>query len=648
MDKRGKFMKKLIPLIVVSILVLGGLGAAAFTSNVSVKQSTVTAATISASVPFSAQPTFEEKDGFLHVGMDGATTTLLISNEPELPIYVKTYEIPYGSTNIQVTCTPKNIDSMGISQQVVPVRVAPVDQLSEQTPYVKDESVYGSTALYPNAWYTTDLGAGRNDQNQEVIFVKVVCYPVRYSPMNNEITYTNGFDLTINYIAPKPQPKTLSTYDMVIIAPAKFQTALQPLITEKNAKGVKTTFKSIEDIFSQYNGTDPPEQVKYFVKYAYDTWGITYVLLVGGLKSFIYEKIDKESRSYGSKAWWVPVRYVSIPEEDDEGCLCDLYYGCLYNATGVFDSWDSNHDGVYAAWGAPGAMKDTFDLYPEVYVSRLACTNTREVTVVVNKIIKYESTGPAAKSWYSTFIGVGGKTFAYYQGQPDGEYLSDLAMSYMTNVIPNLQPVRCYSTNRDTGGLTPTPKDIIKSMTKGAGYVDFEGHGNPFAWNTIWYDGTYPVNWTGGINEYYFPFISNGDKLPVVIVGGCHNGLYNITLLGTLKDKVGTRYFCYGVPTPVCFSWALLVKPRGGAIGSTGCTGYGFGGTDDPNTLSAALEMNFFWEIGNNSIQNLGAAHDKAIQKYVNENVIDQTGAFCITDWMIFGDPSLQLGGYSS
>ena len=51
-------------------------------------------------------------------------------------------------------------------------------------------------------------------------------------------------------------------------------------------------------------------------------------------------------------------------------------------------------------------------MYPEVYVSRLPCTTVSEVNVVVKKILTYESTGPAAKPWYKTFIGVGGKTFA--------------------------------------------------------------------------------------------------------------------------------------------------------------------------------------------------------------------------------------------
>jgi hypothetical protein len=643
-------MRKIISVLVIGVLVLSGLGTAAFTTNVTLKQTSSNAQHISATVQFSSQPTFTQKDGFLNVEMTGATTDLQTKNQPVLPIYVKTYEIPYGSTHIRVSATPKNIGTMEISQQIAPARIITLSEMSEQT-YVKDESVYGSAALYPDSWYSSDLGAGRNDNNQEVIFVKVVCYPVRYSPLNNQITYADSFDVSISYTAPKTQPKTVSTYDMVIIAPAKFQTQLQPLIDEKNVKGVKTIFKSMEDILAEYTGYDQPEQVKYFIKYAYDTWNITYVLLVGGLKSHIYAK-DKDTISAGWKAWWVPVRYVSIPLDDDEGCLCDLYYGCLYNATARFDSWDSNGDGVYAAWDEPGAANDVFDMNPEVYVSRLPCTTVSEVNVVVNKILTYESTGPAAKPWYKTFIGIGGKTYANYSGEPDGEYICDLAYNYTKNAIPDLQLVKIYSSNRDTGGLVPIPKDIIKSMNKGASFVLFEGHGNPFAWNTIWFDGTYPVNWTGGVNVYLFPFISNHDKLPIVVVGGCHNALYNITILGTLKDTAGTRYFCYGVPIPVCFSWGLVVKPRGGAIASTGCTGYGLGdedeGTVDPVSLSSALELNFFWQIGNNSVTNLAKAHSQAITKYINEHAIHQLDAFCITNWALFGDPSLKLGGYSS
>ena len=640
----GINMKKFIPIITAFILVLSGLGTTALTTNIS-KTTALNIKNESTSVLFSSQPSQLQKDNFVELEIDGATTQLLEPNKPVLPIYVKTYEIPFGSTNIQVVCNPQDSNTMILEKEIIPARIAPLSEMSEDMAYVKDASVYDSAAFYPDSWYGYDLGAGRNDNGQQVTFVKVVCYPVRYSPLKNIVEYTEGFDISLTYDAPTTEPKTLTdSYDMVVIAPSKFASALQPLIDFKNSKGLATMFKSMESILAEYTGYDQPEQVKYFIKDAYDTLGISYALLVGGVKSFIYTK-DKDTISAGWKGWWVPVRYVSIPQDDDEGCLCDLYYGCLYNATGGFDSWDSNGDGVYAAWGRFPYPKDNFDMYPEVYVSRLPCTTKSEVKVVVNKIIAYESTPQNAKPWYKNFVGIGGITFDYYQGKPDGEYLCDLAAQYMKNAIPDLNLVAVYSTNRDNSGFIPDANGISKAINQGAGFVDFQGHGFPLGWNTHWFDSH---EWVGGILFYDFYKISNGDMNPMVIVGGCHNGMFNISFIPGLLDTDGDSYFVYGWPTPICFSWGLVVKPRGGAIASTGCTGYGMGHAGNPVSLSGELESNFFWQIGIKGSISPAEAHSKAIQKFLAEETIGQTEAFIITNWALFGDPSLRFGGYSS
>ena len=640
-------MKKFIPIILVGILVLSGLGAAAFSTNVS-KEQTKNIKTESTSVLFSSQPLLSEKDGFVEIQINGATTQLLDSNKPVLPIYVKTYQIPFGSTDIQVVCTAKDITTLTLTQEVIPARIAPVSELNEQTAYVKDPAVYGSSEFYPSSLYSYDLGAGRNENDQQVTYVKVICYPVRYSPLNNELSLVGGFDIKVTYNAPQtPLQSSTEDYNMVIIAPEKFSSSLQSLIDFKNSKGVITKFKSVESILGEYTGYDAPEQIKYFIKNEYDNSHITYVLLVGGLKSHIFAK-DKDTSSAGWKAWWVPVRYVNFPQGDDSGCLSDLYYGCLYNATGGFDSWDSNGDGIYAQWIEGQAPKDVVDLYPEVYVARIPAVTVREVKSVVKKITTYESTGPAEKSWYTNFVGVAGKTFEYFEGKPDGEYLCDLSYNYTKNAIPDLKLTSCYATNRDTGGRTPVPKDILKSFNEGAGFVDFEGHGNPYSWNTIWHDGVYPYNWTGGFNIFVYPLLTNGNKLPIVIVGGCHNALYNVSLIPTLLETAANHpHFGYGIPIPVCFSAGLLLKAHGGAIASTGCTGYGMGYEGAPVSLSGELEVNFFYQIGNGA-EHLAQAHSLAIQKFLAEEEINQVEAFCITNWALLGDSSLQFGGYSS
>jgi hypothetical protein len=264
---------------------------------------------------------------------------------------------------------------------------------------------------------------------------------------------------------------------------------------------------------------------------------------------------------------------------------------------------------------------------------------------MVQKIITYESTGPAEKPWYKTFVGIGGKTFGYYAGKPDGEYLSEFAYNYTKLAIPDLQFVKVFTTNRDIGGLVPDIKGVSTAFNQGAGFVDFEGHGGPSRWDTNWYDatGTDRV----GINIGQFMKIKNGDMQPVVVVGGCHNGMYNVSVIPCMIDIKGTIHMGYGYPIPFCFSWGLVFKPVGGAIASTGCTGYGLGSGANPISLSAELEMNFFYQIGHGTT-NLATAHSQAITKYVNENPIGQGDAFCITNWALFGDPSLKLGGYSS
>lgn len=634
-------------MLLMGLLVLNGLGAAAYQTTITSPQAT-DRTTITTSVLFPTQPTVSEKDGFAEIHLAGTTTHWLESNRPLLPVYVKTYEIPYGSTDIKVICNTKDLGTMTLTKEIIPTRITALSKIHEQTDYVKDPAVYENPAVYPDTWFRTDLGAGRNQHNRQVTFLKITCYPIRYSPTTNQIEYTTGFDITIHYLKPAtPQTTFADEYDMVIIAPNEFESSLQSLIDFKNDKGLPTIFKSVESILEEHPGYDQPEQVKKFIQYAYDTWNITYVLLVGGLKNHIFAK-DKDTRSAGWKAWYVPVRYVVMPHEDDEACLSDHYYGCLYDANGSFDSWDSNGDGVYAAWNAPGAEKDTFDLYPEVYVSRLPVSNNWEVKHMVKKIITYESTGPDQKPWYKTFIGVAGKTFYMWAGKPDGEYLCDLAYNNTKLAVPDLTLTQVYSTNRDSGGLVPTPKDIGKTFSKGAGFINFQGHGYALGWNTIWFDGTYPDDWTGGIGLDAFWRIQNGAKQPIVIVGGCHNGLYNVSTLPAMIDKNGTSYFCHGLPGPVCFSWGLVIKPFGGAIASTGCTGYGIGTSGNPaETLSSELEANFFYQIGSGATH-LSQAHNQAVEKYLGENTITQTDAYCITIWALFGDPSLVFGGYSS
>ena len=81
---------------------------------------------------------------------------------------------------------------------------------------------------------------------------------------------------------PTTQPSCVEDFDMVIIAPEKFSTRIQPLIDHKNDRDVQTFLKTTEEVYSEFAGRDGAEKIKYFIKDDIESWNISYVLLVGG------------------------------------------------------------------------------------------------------------------------------------------------------------------------------------------------------------------------------------------------------------------------------------------------------------------------------------------------------------------------------
>ena len=196
-------------------------------------------------------------------------------------------------------------------------------------------------------------------------------------------------------------------------------------------------------------------------------------------------------------------------------------------------------------------------LYSEVAIGRLPVTTTRELAIVVNKIIAYEQSSPEEKPWYHTFISVAGKAFRDFEGKPDGEYLADLAYDETTHAIPDLQHVQVYASNRGTGGLVPVPRDIVKAISAGAGFVDFVGHGSSISWDCIWADknGSRLWDWTRGFGIHQFPQLSNGEALPIVVSLGCWNSLFNISIFND--------YSHWSIFAHFCFCWGLVLKEHG-------------------------------------------------------------------------------------
>ncbi|HIG99518.1 MAG TPA: hypothetical protein HA258_02950 [Thermoplasmata archaeon] len=448
--------------------------------------------------------------------------------------------------------------------------------------------------------------------------------------------------------AEKPSPVI---YDLLIIAPKKYADALQPLIAHKNRVGIKTNLVTLNDVYHQmfWYGRDQQEKIKYFIKTAKETWGITYVMLVGDFET-------------------IPIRYVYNADNNtgwDEPCfISELYYADLYDKNHSFSSWDSSNNGIYGEWYGQTARDQGIDLYPDVYVGRLACINEAEVRVMVRKIITYETTAHG-QDWFHRFVVVAGDTYPEslnpnWTGN-EGEQNTQDAINNMSG----FEPVKLWMSDNSFTG----PRDVIRAINNGCGFLLFEGHANAFSWST--HPTNEPHTWINGLNTVTMDLLRNKKMLPVCIVGGCHNNEFDVTPMNILKGvkEQGLRYFSSRTsPSGLfwhytwireCWGWKLTRMSNTGSIATIGCTGLGMS-KEDKESFSGAgdyLEPTFFYEYGVNGTTILGKAWGNAITDYLNKYPIDWNtpaakdsaiDAKTVQQWALLGDPSLKIGGYSS
>ena len=218
-------------------------------------------------------------------------------------------------------------------------------------------------------------------------------------------------------------------------------------------------------------------------------------------------------------------------------------------------------------------------MYPEVYIGRLACKNIDEVETLVTKITTYENT-TAGTEWFNKMVVVGGDsapnaTDPWYEGEEENA----LALQYMAG----FDGIRLWTSN---GNFTKT-QDVIDGINAGCGFLFFDGHGNPMSWST------HPPHnesmWITGLQVKDMPKLTNAEKLPVTVCGGCHNGQFNTSLLNILKGVIqeGFKYFQWkfylGEWTPECWAWKLMSVKNGGSIATMAYTGLDWFGTGDNN-----------------------------------------------------------------
>jgi len=311
---------------------------------------------------------------------------------------------------------------------------------------------------------------------------------------------------------------------------------------------------------------------------------------------------------------------------DSEVFVSDLYYADIYNEKGDFSSWDTNKNDVFGEydWGSSESTDD-LDLYPDVYLGRLACIDINEVMVSINKIIIFENNKAYLHDWFTNLVVCGGDTFTSSNGDGsgvnEGEYVNQAIIDIMDGFIPE----RLWVSNGNLSGINGAAR-ISAAINKGCGFVDFSGHGNTDRWKTHPNNSSYiwlPTP-SGSFDYMHVADLSNGEKLPIVVIGACSVGKFN--------------------SDPDCLGWTFISNPNGGGIGSFGLTGLGWGymGRFATEGLVGKMVLNTFYAYKNESAKTFGEMWVKAVSSYIYpimENIDFKT----IEEWQPFGDPTLTI-----
>jgi hypothetical protein len=596
---------------------------------------------------FVSEPYFEKNDDFLNVELVESDSYLLEEGKPIIPIISKIYAFPAG-TIIDSYHVNIEYNDYFLTEKICP-SPKPVSFSNQEyfdgSLYDLDEDVYSSSEFYPSEVYSVNSGAGLKD-GEHVIYFVVNCF-AQYSPGLNLIKIPEMIDIEIEYLLPDVSLFVADQYDLLIITDESFISDLQPLVDHKNSIGVNTIMESVQDIYSSYNGLDEQEDIKLRIKDAIEEWGVKYVLLAGGRKGQTLN-------------WYIPERLSNNGGSFESGYASDLYYADIYKIEDnefVFENWDSNGNGVIAEFSNFAGGRDVIDYYPDVSVGRLPFRYESEIEVVVDKIIDYENN--ADDSWFKKIVFIAGDGAPPARGYSHGIYEDELECDFISSFFEGegFEIEKLYTSLGTFAGKD----DVINAISGGSGFVHMSGHGNPGYWGNFLPDGETEDDMVDGLQLKDMRLLSNGDELPIITVGGCHNAQFNVSMMNIIDGirKYGFAGYFISEPfrfyywewVPRCFCSWLVFQKNGGAIASIGNTGLGIGYVDNYWNigLSGWIMPRFYDSYTNQSKDILGETHDQAIIDYINivggVNT-DDSDRKTIEEWVLIGDPSLKIGGY--
>ena len=378
--------------------------------------------------------------------------------------------------------------------------------------------------------------------------------------------------------------------DYIIISPADFLTAIEPLATYRASQNMRVRTVDVQDIYDQFGyGLPSAEAIRDFLSYAYTNWPGTapsYVLLVGDG--------TYDMRRYGGQN----VSQTYIPP---------------FLAMVDPDLGETATDNRFA-------MLTGDDLLADMYIGRFPVNSTAEVDVMVQKTLNYETSAPSG-DWQTRALFItddlsngGGAFYAFsnevadgtVDGTPDTPLLLpeefERIKIYMASEDYQWMDGAC---NRESPSVACRNR-IAQAINEGVSIVSYVGHGTKQAWAE---EKLYDESLVNGLN--------NGDKQPVILAMTCQEGYFQLPTLSALAEA------------------SVRISGKG-AVASWSPTGFGLATGHD------LLEKGFMLAVFHEGATQLGPATQRGKLNLYQNAPVNRYDDLMDT-FVLFGDPALRF-----
>jgi hypothetical protein len=529
--------------------------------------------------------------------------------EPILPVKQLRILIPYGYTINAIDADASDPISLGCGYVL--------ESGQKNVPFSKMQIIPSPTAnidtisgIFPERLF--DIIGTYGFRGYQILYLTL--NPVRYGPGTGELSYYSEMTIALqlskaskvainelyrdsdvdrdllkdkvdNFEAsnsfPSIEKETRDDYELLIITTDSLRPCFEPLASYHTSQGVPARIATLTDI-----GSSDPEMIRSYIRTAYLTQHIDYVL-VGGDADIVPARMLWVSSGYG----------------DTDELPADLYYSCLdgtYNYDGD-ERWGEPHDGDNGG---------DVDLIAEVYVGRACVGDSFEVDNFIHKTISYVYTDDA---YLDKVLMVG----EFLWDNPDtwgGDYMDELINGssnhgYTTIGIPPDAYTIDTLYDRDWPGNDWPKEELISRINNNIHIINHLGHS--------WYDYNmkmYIQDADALSNTKYFFAYSQG----------CDNGGFD--------NPLGYD----------CIAEHFTIKTDHGAFAVIANARYGFGASGSTNGANQCYHREFIDATFGENIIQLGRANQDSKEDNIYK-IHHGAMRWCYYEINLLGDPTIDF-----